>query len=115
MKLRQKLLAAMVGMWATSALAHSPLETTNPGDEAVLKEAPAEIQLGFQGKIRLTKVTMIHQEQSGADLDLSGLDGFLSDFSIPFEGGGDGEYLIEWRGLGDDGHVMNGSFRFFVK
>ena len=108
-------LAGMIGIWASGALAHSPLKTTQPADEAVLQEVPREIRFGFQGKIRLTKVTVTHEDQSGSDLDLSGFDEFLNNYAIPFESDSDGEYLIEWRGLGTDGHVMNGSFRFSVE
>ena len=45
------LLASIVGLWAVSALAHSPLETSDPVDGAVLDAAPAEIHLCFDGDI----------------------------------------------------------------
>jgi len=28
---------------------------------------------------------------------------------------GTGNYLIEWRGLGGDGHALNGTFSFTVE
>lgn len=109
------LLASIVGLWAVSALAHSPLETSDPVDGAVLDAAPAEIHLGFDGDIRLTRVTMAHDGQDAVDLDLDALDGFASDVAIPVVPKGVGVYLITWRGLGSDGHVMNGSFSFTVQ
>lgn len=109
------LLAGIIGIWATGAVAHSPLKSTTPVNEAVVTEVPAEIGLDFKGKIRLTRVEMAHADHPSVDLDLSGNDGFISDYAIPLQGMGAGIYQIEWRGLGTDGHAMNGSFSFTVE
>ena len=44
-----------------------------------------------------------------------GLYGFTKRYQIPFEAVGVGKYLIEWRGLGEDGHALNGNFSFTVE
>ena len=36
-------------------------------------------------------------------------------FAIPMQSMGEGTYEIEWRGLGEDGHPMNGTFGFTVE
>ena len=109
----RSILTALMLIWATSAAAHSPLNATMPADKATVAEVPDEIMLAFKGDIRLTRVTMTHAEHE-ADLDLNGFSGFLSDFTIPLQSMGAGPYQIEWRGLGDDGHAMNGTFSFTV-
>ncbi len=113
--MRSLILAGMIGVWATGAIAHSPLTSTTPQNETVVTEVPEEIMLNFKGKIRLTRVEMIHSETSGLDLDLSGHKGFVSEYVVPLQDMGDGHYLIKWRGLGADGHALNGSFGFTVQ
>lgn len=106
---------ALVGVWGTTAMAHSPLETTKPADEATVTEVPAEVMLDFKGKIRLTRVSMTHADHPSANLDLTEFKGFISDYAIPLESMGSGVYVIKWRGLGADGHALSGSFSFTVK
>lgn len=107
------ILTGLMLLWASSAFAHSPLEITVPANEAIVAEVPNEIVLDFKGNIRLTRVTMTHAVHE-ADLDLEGFSGFISDYTIPIQSMGAGTYQIEWRGLGDDGHPMNGTFSFTV-
>ena len=109
------LLAAMIGIWATSAMAHSPLDSTTPANEATITEALSEIALDFKGNIRLTRMKMTYADNPSVNLDLSGHDGFISDYSVPMATMGSGIYVIEWRGLGDDGHALNGTFKFTVE
>lgn len=113
--LKQIVLTAMMGFWATGAFAHSPLAVTIPANESIVAEVPSEISMDFKGDIRLTRVSMAHADHPSVDLDLDGFDGFISDYAIPLQSMGSGVYLIEWRGLGADGHTMNGSFSFTVE
>lgn len=113
--MKQILLAGLFGIWATSAVAHSPLESTTPADEAVIADVPADVLLDFKGAIRLTRVTMTHADHEGVDLDLSGHKGFITNYAIPIEAMGSGTYSIAWRGLGIDGHALDGAFAFVVQ
>jgi methionine-rich copper-binding protein CopC len=113
--MKQIILALMLGIWANTAVAHSPLKATTPSDGSVISVAPTEVSLGFKGKIRLTRVSVSKSDQTKIDLDLSSGKGFVSDYTIPFQSMGNGTYLIEWRGLGDDGHALTGKFSFTVK
>ncbi|WP_120499139.1 copper resistance CopC family protein [Roseovarius sp. EL26] len=112
--MKKTLLTGLAMIWATSTSAHSPLETTLPANGATLTEAPREIILNFTGSIRLTRLTLIHTEHE-TDLDLDGYSGFVSDYTIPMHSVGAGTYQVEWRGLGNDGHPMNGTFSFTVE
>lgn len=108
------ILAAVIGLLATGAAAHSPLHKTVPADAAVLTVAPSQIVLGFKATIRLTRVRVTHADAPAVDLDLSAHKSFASDFSLPMEAAGSGAYAVEWRGLGEDGHAQVGSFTFVV-
>lgn len=113
--MKKILIAALIGIFATSAGAHSPLDGTTPANEATVAEMPSEVRLDFKSEIRLTRVTMTYADHPSVDLDLSGHDGFISDYSLPTEPMGNGSYVIAWRGLGADGHALNGSFYFTVE
>ena len=109
------MLAGLILLSATAALAHSKLDTTMPANGAVLAQAPESIVLTFAKRLRLTRVRMIHNDGPALDLDLGGQKSFRTRFAFPLAGKGRGLYRIEWRGLAADGHVMRGRFGFRVK
>lgn len=113
--MKKLLIAGLIGIWANGAMAHSPLESTLPLDEAVIAEVPTEILLDFMGDIRLTRVAMTHGDHASVNLDLSDHDGFIKNYAIPIEAMGSGVYMVAWRGLGIDGHALNGTFSFTVQ
>lgn len=107
--------AALFALSATVALAHSEKEGTVPADGTVVEAVPETIELRFNDGMRLTKVEMTHAEKHTEALELGEQSGFVKKFSLPMISMGAGVYLIEWRGLGVDGHPMDGSFSFEVK
>ncbi len=109
------LLAGMIGIWATGAMAHSPLDATTPANEAAVTEMPTEVLMGFKGDIRLTRVVITHADTHSMDMDLGEQTAFTQEFALPMHDMGTGTYMIEWRGLGVDGHALNGSFSFTVE
>ena len=108
-------LAILIGIFSTPVSAHSKLASTVPADGAVVSLAPEVLSLRFAKAIRLVRVDMTHKGQPAAALDLGQQTGFVTEFSVPVPDRGDGQYLIEWRGLGVDGHAMQGTIRFQVK
>lgn len=109
------LLAGMMGTWATGAIAHSPLDATIPANEATVSEMPTEVLMDFKGDIRLTRVSITHADTHSMDVDLGDQTTFTQEFALPMHDMGAGVYVVEWRGLGDDGHALNGTFSFIVE
>lgn len=105
---------ALLSALATSALAHSRVDSTTPENGAVIAEAPVEIGFNFAANIRLTRVVMIYEDHPAVRLDLGEQTSFGQVFTLPLVGIGAGTYRIEWRGLGKDGHAMRGDFMFTV-
>ncbi|MGR3815160.1 MAG: copper resistance CopC family protein [Cognatishimia activa] len=99
---------------ATGAVAHSRVDTTTPKNGTTVDEVPAEISFNFANDIRLTRVDMTHQDHPSVKLELGDQKSFGRVFTLPLEGMGEGTYRIEWRGLGIDGHAMQGEFTFEV-
>ncbi|MDG1745241.1 MAG: copper resistance protein CopC [Planktomarina sp.] len=48
-------------------------------------------------------------------MDLGGQKTFAQEFALPMQDMGPGSYVVEWRGLGADGHALNGTFNFTLK
>ena len=107
--------AGMIGIWATGAMAHSPLDGTTPTNEAIVTEMPTEVLMNFKGDIRLTRVSITHANKHSMDMDLGEQSAFTQEFALPMHDMGAGVYVVEWRGLGDDGHALNGTFSFTVE
>lgn len=95
--------------------AHSQAQETSPANGAVLAQMPSEIALTFTDKLRLTKLEVRHSDGATQDIDLSSFKAFATEFALPLDAMGAGDYEVEWRGLGIDGHAMKGTFSFEVK
>ena len=113
--MRLIVLAATLCLLAPAVLAHSQATATDPGDGAVLAEAPGEVALSFTNSIRLTRIELTHMDQSPVALDLGDQQNFETRFVVPIVDRGTGTYTISWRGLSGDGHVMRGEFSFRVE
>ena len=97
------------------ALAHSDMQETVPENGAILTQAPIEIGLNFTDKLRLTAVKARHSDGATQTIDLEDNKGFEAEFMLPLQPMGAGVYEVEWRGLGMDGHAMQGTFSFEVE
>ena len=45
--MKKVLIAGLIVMWASVAIAHSPLKSTTPANEAIIAKAPSEIRLNL--------------------------------------------------------------------
>ncbi len=105
---------ALLSSLATSAIAHSRVDSMTPKNGAVIAEAPVEIGFNFAADIRLTRVVMTYEDHPAVRLDLGAQTSFGQVFTLPLKAMGAGSYSIEWRELGEDGHAMQGNFMFTV-
>ena len=106
---------ALMTSLASAAAAHSRVDRTTPEDGSTLGDVPAQISLDFADDIRLTRVEMTHQDHPSVRLDLGNQTSFDRVFTLPLQGMGEGTYHVEWRGLGKNGHAMQGAFTFTVE
>ena len=123
-------LLTMLIILPMAAHAHSPLSSSFPSDGEILDVAPVEIVMDFKASAKLIKVelTMLKNKQDNGLLGglFGGDDGetvplgksFLMSMNkrqiIPMPSLGEGEYLLLWRAMGEDGHVIKGELTFKV-
>lgn len=114
MKQTALILMTAAALTAGTAFAHTELSTTMPDNGATIAEAPDNLELTFSEPVRLTALSIQkdgEQKQSLGPLPT----GTTEKFSVALPATiGDGHYVVAWRALSEDTHVMNGEFMFAV-
>ncbi len=104
---------ALAGIAAPAAFAHTELARTVPADAEVVESAPEQIELEFSAAVRLTALTV--QQTGGEKRSLGPLPGEMTEaFDIALPVLDDGHYVVSWRALSEDTHVMTGEFMFVI-
>lgn len=111
-------------------LAHSPIAYVIPKDGALIREAPATIEIVFTGTSKLVGVSLKKLEEGqkqsllgdilgsaeGQDIPL-GNDHLMTDDKrhlVAIPALTDGTYKTTWRAISEDGHTIKGDFSFQV-
>lgn len=117
-----RLLPALLLLLALPAAgwAHTGLASSSPAADAVLREAPTELRLRFSGPVepRLTGATLLSQAGDTVLVAVATPESGSGNraYVVPIPAAlGPGEYLVEWRTAGADGHVIQGGFSFVVE
>ena len=113
-----------------AANAHSPLSSSSPKDGETLDAPPIEIVMDFKSPAKLIKVELKKSNNKQGNSFLGELFGgddgepvqlgesFLMSVNkrqiIPMPSLGAGDYLLSWRAMGEDGHVIKGELTFKV-
>ena len=114
MRTLRLLVTTLAAFAAQSALAHTELSSTVPADRATLAAAPENVELKVSEPVRLTALTI--QQGDGAKQSIGPLPpGNSATFAVALPAGlGEGHYVVTWRALSEDTHVVSGEFMFAV-
>lgn len=112
--MKRHLLAGLLTLALTqSAFAHTHLKSSTPANDSTVASAPAEFVLGFEEPARLTALSI--QADGGKEQKIDKLPaGSAAQFTIPAPKLGNGHYTLNYRVVGNDGHVMTGKIGFTV-
>lgn len=114
MKTSKLIALGIAALMAQVALAHTELTSTVPADEATLAAVPEKVELTFSAPVRLTAMTIQQgdaQKQSLGPLPSATAENFA--VALP-TGLAAGHYVVAWRALSEDTHVVSGEFMFAV-
>ena len=115
--MKKFILSALIGMFMSGvAFAHSPLKATMPADGETVSGNPEMLHIIFAKPVRIIKVTLTHtmgEMTHEEKLELPSKQ-FEKEMLFQPEFKGPGDYTINWRALGKDGHAIKGSFKFKV-
>jgi methionine-rich copper-binding protein CopC len=98
---------------AKPALAHTELSQTVPADHAMIAAAPEDVQLKFSEPVRLTALSIQRDGTPKQSLGPLPAD-TIANFTVALPSLDDGHYVVTWRALSEDTHVMSGEFMFAV-
>ena len=105
--------AAVLALFAGVAQAHTHLEKAMPADNSVLASPPSELMLHFSEVSRLTALSI--QKEGDKESPISALPKEPSkEVAVPLSSLAPGKYLVKWRAVGSDKHVMSGTLHFTV-
>lgn len=102
---------------AAPATAHVRLEGSTPAAGAIVHEPLAELRIVFSAAVEARYTGLVLYAPSGAVVPLDSLRADAASRGRAFYVGAPrlpepGEYRVEWRTAGSDGHVITGSFTF---
>lgn len=108
------LILLTVAIGATqSALAHTELAGTTPANGAMIAAAPDDVKLEFSEPVRLTALSI--QMDGARKQSLGPLPSeTTANFAVALPALEDGHYVVSWRALSEDTHVVSGEFMFAV-
>ncbi len=102
----------------TTSYAHAQMERSNPGPRAMLSRSPQRIQLWFNEKLEQAYSTIVVENSSGVSVteqkaNVDGEDQKQLMLELPLLE--PGKYLVRYKVLSVDGHVVDSKFKFKVK
>jgi methionine-rich copper-binding protein CopC len=104
---------AMVVLLASVAQAHTHLKAAVPAQGSTVKSSPQNIELTFSAPARITALTI--QKEGGKEQKISPLPTeSAARLSVPAPQLSAGKYVLNWRVVGADNHVMSGKLDFTI-
>ena len=84
-------------LWSAVALAHAHLTGSSPADGSHVADAPTTLVLSFSEAAQLTAPAAAQAR-----------------IRVPLPALAAGDYVVSWRALGADGHLVPGQIRFTI-
>lgn len=108
------LFAAALLLAPIGAAAHSSAKPGVPEDGATLASPPEVLRLEFTGPMRITMLKLIGPDGEVGLVRTDGMAPVTTLEATPSGAMVPGAYAVEWRGMGADGHIMEGATRFTI-
>ncbi|MGB0906110.1 MAG: copper resistance CopC family protein [Maricaulaceae bacterium] len=106
-------LLALTALFVTEpAWAHTKVKTSTLEDGKTYQTLPETLDLVFAQKVGLIALSLETDDGSEFPLSFDKPKGMHSRFAIPKPDLDPGTYVIKWRVMAKDGHVMNGEIAF---
>lgn len=113
MKSYLNLIAALSFAIGGVAHAHAHLEKSQPASNSTVAVAPKNVVLEFNEAVLVTALTL--QMGDGPAQDLGPLPkAAAKELSVPMPTVAAGSYIVKWRAMGKDNHVMSGKLLFKI-
>lgn len=99
---------------ALPAFAHTVIASSNIEDGAELEAAPSAFEFSFGKEVGLASLELKTSEGETVDLSFKRPQQMSEEFSVPLPALDTGTYVLKWRAVARDGHVMQGEIGFTI-
>jgi methionine-rich copper-binding protein CopC len=104
---------AAAAAFSATALAHSVLSSSMPGDKATVS-APEKFELTFNEPVRVLRLTVVHGAAHQIEFGFTPSTEPTQTLSYELPVMMMGAHTVNWTVIGADGHTVNGTFGFTV-
>ena len=113
MKTLTSSIAAALLLASTFAQAHSHLQSSKPAEGSTVSASPTAVELSFSEAVTVTALTLQKGEEKAQPLGPVS-DKPMQKVSVSVPTLAPGKYVVNYRAVSDDNHVMNGTLHFTV-
>lgn len=107
-------LIVIAAMFTTlPAWAHSKVASSEPTAGSTVT-APKTLSVTFTRELRLVMLKLTADGKDDVVVPVDSAAAATKSFSFPLPALAPATYTVRWRGTGEDGHIMNGTFSFTV-
>ena len=96
------------------AFAHSMVKSSNIEVGQIYSASPSNFDIIFAHQVGLAAVTIETPLGEVIDIDFKAPKGMGDTFSIPLPALDEGDYILNWRAIAKDGHVMSDKIDFSI-
>lgn len=113
--LRSIVLASAVAVAATSAFAHTTLQSASPAVNATVSTQPTKLLLNFGEPVMLMNIKLVDAQQKNIHLNYKVTSDLQLAHTVALPALPDSTYTVIWTTMGKDGHNMSGKYNFTLK
>lgn len=99
---------------STPAFAHTTIVASNIENGAEMTQAPDVFEFSFGASVGLAGLELETLEGAPIDIDFERPAQMAKDFSVSLPQLDIGTYIMKWRAVAKDGHVMRGEINFTI-
>lgn len=112
MKHLKKITLLALTLMSTQLFAHGMLGPTFPTDGAMMHEPTDRLEVNFNTPMKLVNLKLISSSGKPVAIDFERSKTSAKNFTTPVSGLKPDNYTVHWKAIGDDGHLMKGSYHF---
>lgn len=113
--MRHIAVASVLIVSATSAFAHTSLQSAIPAVDSTVTAQPNKLVVSFGEPVMLMGIKLIDAKQNNIELNYKVTSGLKNTYEITIPQLADSTYTVVWTSMGKDGHNMSGKYNFSLK
>ncbi len=108
-----KTILAITTLTASSTLfAHGMMESTYPEDGAMMMTPTEKVEVNFPMPMKLVNLKLVDSTGKPVSINFQRAKEPNTEFEVSLPALKPDNYTVHWKAMGNDGHMMKGSFGF---